>query len=142
MATVLQVADAVTAQINAAELSREVTAERLYVPNFDLADLKTMRVSVVPRELLIESLDRSSNRYNAKIDVAVQQKFSTGSHAEIDPLVDLVEEIVDLFRMKRLPSMPEARCIAVEMPVIYSPEMWDQDRTFTSLMTLTFMFAR
>jgi len=142
MATVLQVADAVTARINAAELSRAVTAERLYVPSFELADLKSMRVSVVPQELAIEALDRASCRYNARIDVAVQQKFNSGSLAEIDPLIAFVEEIADLFRMQRLPSMPEARCIGVEMPVIYSAEMWEQNRLFTSLMTLTFMFAR
>jgi hypothetical protein len=142
LATVLQIADAVTTQLNAAELSQEFVAERLYVPNFDLEDMKELRVSVVPRELTILAHDRTTSKYNARIDVAVQRKFDHGSNAEIDPLIVLIEEIADLFRLKRLDSMPEARCIQVEHPVIYSHEHWEQYRQFTSLLTLTFQLAR
>lgn len=142
MATVLQIADSVTAQLNAASLTHDFTAERLYVPNFDLEDMQDLRVSVVPRELLILAHDRTTSKYNARIDVAVQRKFNQGTNVEIDPLVALVEEIADLFRLKRLDSMPEARCIQVEHPVIYSAEHWEQLRQFTSLLTLTFQLAR
>ena len=47
MTTVLQVADSVTAQLNAAEFDFEFVAERMYVPSFDLEDMKELRVSVV-----------------------------------------------------------------------------------------------
>lgn len=117
-------------------------AERHYVPNFELTEMKVLRVSVVPRELLITAHDRSSNRYDAKIDVAVQKKFAQGSAAEIDPLMGLCEEMIDLFRLKRLDSLPEARCVSVEHPVIYSVEHWEQLRQFTSLLTLTFQLSR
>jgi hypothetical protein len=142
LATVLQIADSVTAQLNAAELSQEFVAERLYVPNFDLEDMKELRVSVVPRELTILAHDRTTSKYNARIDVAVQRKFDHGTNTEIDPLIALIEEIADLFRLKRLDSMPQARCIQVEHPVIYSHEHWEQYRQFTSLLTLTFQLAR
>ena len=142
MATVLQIADSVTAKLNSAVLSQVFTAERLYVPDFDLQDMRELRVSVVPRELTILAHDRTTSKYNARIDVAVQRKFEQGSNVEIDPLVALVEEIADLFRLKRLESMPEARCVQVEHPVIYSAEHWEQLRQFTSLLTLTFQLAR
>lgn len=142
MATILQIADSVTAQLNTAQLSHTISAERLYVPNFDLEDMKELRVSVVPRELIIVAHDRATSKYNARIDVAVQQKFEQGSNAEIDPLVALVEQIADLFRLKRLDSMPEARCTQVEHPVIYSAEHWEQLRQFTSLLTLNFQLSR
>lgn len=142
MSTILQIADSVTAKLNASSLSMPLAAERHYVPNFELTEMKVLRVSVVPRELLIAPHDRASNRYDAKIDVAVQRKFSKGDPAEIDPLLYLCEEIIDLFRMKRLDSMPEARCISVEHPVIYSVEHWEQLRQFTSLLTFTFQLAR
>ena len=142
MATILQIADSVTAKLNAAQLSQTFTAERLYVPNFDLQELQQLRVSVVPRDLTILAHDRTSSKYNARIDIAVQQKFASGSNLEIDPLTALIEEIADLFRIKRLDSMPEARCVAVEHPVIYSTEHWEQHRQFTSLLTLTFQLAR
>jgi hypothetical protein len=140
--TILQIADSVTAQLNAAALSKPFTAKRLYVPSFDLEDMKELRVSVVPRELVIGGLDRTTNRYEVRIDVAVQQKFSKGDNTEIDPLVGLLEEIADLFRLRRLDSLPKARCIGVEHPVVYSLEHWEQLRQFTSLMTFTFQLAR
>ena len=142
MATILQIADSVTAQLNAAQISQPLSAKRLYVPNFDLQDVTELRVSVVPRELFIMAYDRTASKYSARIDIAIQKKFEHGTHEEIDPLVVLIEEIADLFRLKRLDSMPEARCVSVEHPVIYSTEHWEQHRTFTSLLTLAFQMAR
>ncbi|MCP4839266.1 MAG: hypothetical protein GY894_07885 [Planctomycetes bacterium] len=142
MTTILQIADSVTAELNAAELSQTIDAERLYVPNFDLEDMKELRVSVVPREVEFLPKDRSQNRYHGKIDIAVQKKFKDGDNAEIDPLVGLVEEIADVFRMKRLDSLVAARCIHVENSVLYSTEHWEQLRQFTSLLTLTFELAK
>ena len=142
MTTVLQIADSVTAQLNVASLSKSFTAERLYVPNFELEDMKELRVSVVPRDVELGPLDREQNRVHARIDVAVQKKFSTGNNSEIDPLVAFVEEVADLFRLKRLDSFHAARCVKVEHSVLYSTEHWEQLRQFTSLLTLTFELAK
>ena len=142
MTTVLQVADSVTAQLNAAEFDFEFVAERMYVPNFDLEDMKELRVSVVPRDVELLPHDRAHNKYHCRVDVAVQKKFSKGTNEEIDPLVDLVEKIADEFRLKRLDSFLAARCVKAEHAVLYSAEHWEQLRQFTSLLTLTFELAR
>lgn len=142
MTTVLQVADSVTAQLNAAEFDFDFVAERMYVPNFDLEDMKELRVSVVPRDVELLPHDRAHNRYHCRVDVAVQKKFSKGTNEEIDPLVDLVEKITDEFRLKRLVSFQAARCVKAEHAVLYSSEHWEQLRQFTSLLTLTFELAR
>ena len=92
MTTILEIADKVTAKLNAASLSQTFEATRLYVPNFDLSDLKELRVTVVPREIDLLPLDRASNKVHAMIDVAVQKKFKKGDAGEIDPLVQFVEE--------------------------------------------------
>jgi hypothetical protein len=142
LSTVLNVADAVVAQLNTASLSQPVVAERLYVPNFDLQDMQDLRVTVVPRELHVRGLDRGRNSYEAEIDLAVQKKFKKGDAAEIDPLVAFVEEIADLFRLKRLASFPGAIWSRTDHQVLYSQEHWDQLRQFTSLLTLTFRVMR
>jgi hypothetical protein len=142
MTTVLQVADSVTAQLNAAEFDFEFVAVRMYVPNFDLEDMKELRVSVVPRDVELLPHDRAHNKYHCRVDVAVQKKFSKGTNDEIDPLVDLVEKIADEFRLKRLTSFQAARCVKAEYAVLYSSEHWEQLRQFTSLLTLTFELAR
>ncbi len=75
MTTVLQVADSVTAQLNAADFDFEFVAERMYVPNFDLEDMKELRVTVVPRDVELFPHDRAHNKYHCRVDVAVQKKF-------------------------------------------------------------------
>ncbi|MEO1617496.1 MAG: hypothetical protein AAFV88_16710 [Planctomycetota bacterium] len=142
MTTILEIADKVTAKLNAARLSQTFEAARLYVPNFDLSDLKELRVTVVPREIDVLPHDRANNKVHAMIDVAVQKKFKKGDAAEIDPLVQFVEEVGDEFRLKRLTDFPQARCVKVQNSVLYSVEHWEQQRQFTSLLTLTFELAR
>lgn len=142
MATVLKVADAIVARLNVGGMSQDFTAERLYVPNFDLEDMKELRVTVVPRQVDHLPLDRSSNRVHCTVDIAVQRKFKKDDAAEIDPLIGFVEELADKFRLKRLDSYTAARCIKVENSVLYSVEHWEQLRQFTSLLTLTFELAR
>ena len=47
----LQVAEAVTYEINLGVYSQSVAAERFYQPRFNLADMETLHVSVVPRSI-------------------------------------------------------------------------------------------
>jgi hypothetical protein len=142
MTTILQIAESVTSQLNASNFGLTFQAQRLYVANFDLEDMKELRVSVVPRDVEILPHDRSQNRYHCRVDIAIQKKFDHGTNQEIDALVDLGEQIADEFRLKRLLSFQAARCIKVEHTVLYSSEHWEQLRLFTSLLTLTFEIAK
>lgn len=138
----LQIAECVVTELNAAELSLKIKAARLYVPDFDLEDMKELRVSVCPRDVQYLPLDRISNKLHATIDIAIQKKFAKGDAKEIDPLVALCEQIADYFRLKRLNSFVAARCIKVDNSVLYSTEHWQQLNQFTSLLTLTFELAK
>ncbi len=51
----------------------------MYVPNFDLEDMKELRVTVVPRDVELFPHDRAHNKYHCRVDVAVQKKFSKGT---------------------------------------------------------------
>ncbi len=142
MSTVLQVADAITAELNAAQLSLPVQAVRLFVPNFDIKEMKELHVSVVPRELHVRGLDRRRNSYDAIVDLAIQKKFKKGDSSEIDPLVSFAEEIADHFRLKRLSSLPNAIWIGTDHQTLYSQEHWTQMNQFTSLLSLNFRVAK
>jgi len=142
MAVITDVADALVAELNAASLSQPLTAARHYVPSFELQDMKDLHVSVVPKGVVITKSDRSRNTNDIQVDVAVQKKFETGDAAEIDPLVNLVEEIADHFRLRRLDSYPAAHWIKTEHAPIYAQEHWDELRQFTSVLTLTFRVVR
>jgi len=142
MSTVVDVAEAMVAELNAASLSQPLTAARHYVPVFELPEMQELHVSVVPQGMAIAKLDRSRNTQDVEIDIAVQQKFDKGDEAEIDPLMDLVEEIADFFRLRRLASYPNAHWTKTANQPLYSQEHWDELRQFTSILTLTFRVVR
>ena len=142
MSTILQIADAVVAELAAGSFDQELFVERLYVPDFDLEEMDELRVTVVPRELRVSGLNRTQCSYEADIDIAIQKKFKLGSAAEIDPLVELVEAIADFFRLRRLTSFPAVIWSGTEHHVLYSEEHWNQYHQFTSLLTLTFRVDR
>lgn len=140
-ATIVQIADAVVAELNAVAFSRLVAAERHYLPQFELAELTELRVSVVPRSLASKVLDRHRHSFDYQIDVAVQQKIEP-TPGNLDALMALVEEIADHFRSEPLAGYPQARCTEVENVPVYAPEHLDEFRQFTSVLTLTFKVWR
>ncbi len=74
--TVIQIADAVVAVLNSAVLSQPVQAVRHYLPEFELTEMDTLHVSVVPAELDEEIADRGRDRAEYKIHVAVQKRVA------------------------------------------------------------------
>jgi len=142
MSELLRVADAVVAALNAAALPLPFTAERHYQPVFDLAEMKDLHVTVVPRGVEVSQAARGKGTFDCKVDVAVQRKFEKGDAAELDPLMELTGEIAELFRAKRLEEFPEAAWVKTEHAPVYAQEHMQELRQFTSVMTLTFRVAR
>jgi hypothetical protein len=141
VATILQIADAVVAELNSATFSQSLTAERHYVPAFKLPDMYTLHVTVVPKSIASSALDRQRNTFLYEIDLAVQQRTDQ-SPAMLDALMTLVEEIADHFRVGPLASFPGARCVEVKNAPVFAPEHLNELRQFTSLLTLTFRVVR
>jgi len=142
MATIINIADAVVAELNGGSFSQSFSAERHYVPLFELKDMKQLRVTVVPKGLSVGAHSRSQNLVDYQVDVAVQKKFATGDAAELDPLMTLVEEIADFFRLRRLTAYPGAAWVKTENAPVYAQEHYDELRQFTSVITFTFRVGR
>lgn len=142
MAVIIDIADAVVATLNAAHLSRPLVAGRYYLPEFDLKDMDTLHVSVVPAELEEEMADREQDFGEYTIHVAVQQRVGKLDNATLDGLMSLVEEIGDLFRHQRLPGYEQAQWQKSENRPIYDPKHLKEHGQFTSLLVLTFQVLR
>lgn len=142
MPLVTDVAEAVVVELNGHAFSQPFISERHYLPVFELPEMKTLHVTVVPKGMTVTQIARNQAAYDIAIDVAIQKKFDAGDAAELDPLVALAEEIADFFRFKTLPGPLRAGWIKTEHPAIYAPEHMDQLRQFTSVMTLTFRAMR
>lgn len=132
----LQIADEITATITAATLSPSVTATRSYVVRWELADLKTTRVDVVPVSLEETRIDRVSTRRLVGVDVAIQARLSSDAISVADPLIDLADAIAELFRFKVLPS-GLARNTQLEH-VLYSVDDLEKNRVLKTILRLTY----
>lgn len=137
-ARVIEIADAVVARINGASLSVPVTAVRAYRPEWTLAELESLRCTVVPVSLAAVPLDRGRDTGDYVVDVALQRRLPDESNATIDGYMLLVEEVAELFRWVRFDPPADAKCVAVQNDPIYAPEHLEERRVFTSLLTLTF----
>lgn len=142
-ATVIAIADAVTAVINDGSFAQTFTAERAYVPVHELTELVDLKVTVVPASLSAALLTRgSAHLFDYVIDVGIQQKKEP-TVANLDPLMLLVERIVDLFRGKPLAvGSATAHCTLAENRLIFAPDHLDEKRVFTSVVSLTFRMGR
>ena len=141
MATIVDIADAVVSAINSGTFSKPVTAVRHYQPTFELSEMSNLRVSVVPRSVVITALDRGRDSVDYQIDVAVQQKTDMTT-AALDALMVLVQELADYFRRQPLAGFPLAYCVEVKNEPVYAIEHLDELRLFTSVLTFTFRVWR
>ena len=135
------IAQAVADLLNAHEFSAPFNAERVALPEFDLADMQDLHVTVVPRQVESAVLDRGSDSHDVKVDVAVQRKVASVANEEIDPLMALVREIADYLNRRPLPSVG-AIWRKTENAPVYSPEHLREMRQFTSVLTVTYRVVR
>ena len=142
MSIITNVADSVVAELNAGSFNWPFTAERRNLPQFDLTDMKTLHVTVVPKGVIVSPGGRAHNQHDYSIDVAVQKKVDDENGKEVDSLLELVDEIADQFRFKRLSSYPGAIWLKTEHPAVYSQEHLHEMRQFTSVLTFTFRIMR
>jgi hypothetical protein len=140
MSTLIAIADAVTASLNAGSFGLTFTAERLYQPAFELADLADLKVSVVPKGVTIATASRDGSYFDCAVDIGIQKKIADGT--EIDGLVDLAEDIADHLRMKRLDGFPEAVWLSIEHEPVVAAEHLEQQRALTSILTVTYRVRR
>lgn len=147
MAQTVEIADALVAALNAHPFSQAFTAARYYLPEFDLTEMDELHVSVVPAELDEEIADRTRDRADYKIHVAVQKRIAQQEPPgldvpAIDALMALVEEIDDLVRHKPLAGYEQAHWVKTENKPIYDPKHLKEHGQFTSLLVFTFRVTR
>jgi hypothetical protein len=140
--TLIAVADAVVARLNDGAFTGEFTAARAYQPALELADLKTLHVTVVPKALTLAVASRAEGYFECAVDIAVQKKLSTANAAELDGLMDVVARIIDHLRGQRLAALPSAVWLSLANEPVFAPEHLEQWRQFTSLITVTYRVKR
>jgi hypothetical protein len=146
-ATITRIADAVVDRLNDPDNGLPIAplASRAYIPRHELKELPSLRVTVVPAELSMVPLNRNSHDFDYAVDLGIQQKVSGGDEPsidEVDELMAFVEDVVDLFRGKRLAALEIARCVEASNAPIFDPDHLSELSVMTSVVRLVFRVAR
>lgn len=141
MSYVIEIADAVAGELNNAPADTfglEFQARRTVLPQFELAELAGLKVPVVPKAVEITNISRSMSAFDVQVDVGVQKKVGKQIDAEVEPLMELVEEIATYLRGRQLQEFPNAVWVRASNEPVYAPDHLAEQRVFTSVLTLTY----
>ena len=94
------VADAVRDELAAGQFSIPFKVIRAFRHDQTLPEGKELRVSVVPNGVTVTPAARGVCAHVVEVYVAVMKKIDRATPEVIDPLLGLVEEIVDFFRLR------------------------------------------
>jgi hypothetical protein len=134
-ARIIELADSVTAALNAATFSQSFTAERLYLPRFEAEELEQLRVSVVPVGAKASNLARRQQQIQYTVVIVIAKRVTIELNA-MDGLLQLAEEIADY--CYRNPIASGFTCTDAQIDPLYSPDHVLQYSVFTCAIELTF----
>lgn len=142
MALIIDIADAVAAELAGGEFSQTFTPRRQVLPSWELADLKDLRIAVVPRAVEISRASRATGQHDLQVDVGIQKKVGRDTDADVATLLGLVEEVADFLAGRRLAAFPQAAWVRTDNEPVYAPDHLAEQRVFTSVLTLTYRVMR
>ena len=140
----LQIADALVTELANAPtgtFSQAFTPERRVLPQFELSQLSDLKVTVVPRGIEVDNHTRMSSQYTIQIDIGVQKRLGKDLDSEVEPMMQLVEEIIGYTRRLPLRNASTAVWVRTRNEPIYSAEHLAEQRVFTSIITVTYLMV-
>ena len=141
MALIIDIADAVVSELNDTlpeVFSPPFTAVRRVLPEFELAELTDLKVTVVPKSIEISGATRGAGAFDYEVDIGVQKKLGKNIDAEVTELCGLVETIIAFMRQRPLGRLPYLKWVRTRNDPVYAPEHLAEQRTFTSVITLSY----
>ena len=142
MSRLADITQAVVDALNAAPqpFAEAFTAVRSYRPQFDLEDMTTLHVTVVPRTRDGSTPTRGTAQDKIVIDIAVQKRLDEkiGDDGQIDALIDLAERIADF--LATAGPYAGARWVSDENAPVYSREHLTSLHQFTTVVSITLLY--
>jgi len=136
MKIAIDIADALVTELTGL-LTESATVVRCVLPEFELTDLKTITVAVVPKSVEMTNITRQSTQYDIAVDIGIQQKIGKDTEAEVLVLSGIVSDIVAFLNRRSLPTL-NARFKTIANEPVYAPEMLSEKRLFLSVVTVTY----
>jgi len=133
MKLAIDIADAVAAELS----TLPMTVHRRVLPEFELAELKDLAVTVVPKSVQMTTVTRDATAYEVAIDIGIQRKIGKDTDAEVAVLSGVVSSIVSFLNRRSLATL-NARFKTLANEPVYAPEMLSGKRLFLSVVTVTY----
>jgi hypothetical protein len=140
-ALIVELADAVAAEIVRMPDVRCAVAARLILPRFELAEMSALHISVVPKADVLGTFTRGEVQHDFDIDVAVQKRIHPVQEeieVEVPVLLALVDDIADHLHRRKLDAASWANWIKATNDPVYSLEELKERGLFLSLLTITY----
>jgi hypothetical protein len=134
---VLQLAEKIVTTLNDGEFDLEFTATKTLFPFYELKDLSTLRVTIVPKSVNITTASRAASEFDYQVDIAIQKAVKSPDDAEVTVLTDFALVIAKSFRNKVYQDIG-AVCFKQSIDPLYSVEHIQPPSVFTSVVTLNF----
>ena len=116
MALAIDIADAVVAELASGSFGQSISPQRLVLPEFDLAELADLRITVVPKAVEISAASRVASQHDVQIDIGIQKKLGKDLDAEVPVLCGLVDEIAAFLKRRPLQATPHAVWVFMNPP--------------------------
>ena len=131
-------ADGVVVWLNAAVFSEAFTAVRDVMPDYNLEELKTLKVTVVPVEVDYEPVSRETIIGVYSIDIGIQKKLvKTDINGQVEDLDKFVTEIVDYLSFRDIPD-PIGYWIGTKQVPAYDRDHLVEMLVYTSVVTVKY----
>ena len=138
MSLVMDIADAVAAELGTGTFSQAIAPQRMVLPEFGLEDMAELRVTVVPKAVEVTGSTRAVCQHDVQIDIGIQKKLGKDLDTEVPVLCELVDEIAAFLKRRPLSAAPHAAWVRTANDPIYAPEHLAEQRVFTSVLTVTY----
>lgn len=138
MKIALDIADAIVQELSGGTFTEPVTIVRRVLPEYELAELKNLTVTVVPKSVAITNTTRQSSSYEVVVDMGIQQKVGKDTDGEVLRLSGIVSQMVTFLNRRPLSGMPQARFKAIANDPVYAMEFLSEKRLFLSVVTVTY----
>lgn len=130
MSEVLKIAESVASEL------AEYQAKVQFAPEFELRELETMRIIVVPSAPEYKTLSRSTHEELLKVQIGILKR---ATEDDLPELLRFAEGLGLGFLNKKLAG---ATCLIVAYNPIYSADHLRERGQFTSVIELTFKLIR
>jgi len=134
----IDIADAIVTELQSHTFSEPIVVARRVLPEYELAELKELTVTVVPKSVQITNITRQSSSFDVAVDIGIQQKIGKDTDAEIMRLSGVVTELVSYLNRRPLTGLPVVQFKSIANEPVYVPEHLSQSRLFTSVLTLSY----